>query len=260
MIMMKKERMKNMKKIFKVLSIFLCALLFVNSFLPIFPILAKVQTWFVLPMSIFIIIYVFSYKIQKGKILTMFLGIIYVFLAIQGFIVDPIVGMFCLIFAATLFFLKFEYMHPLNYTSTAIVFLWSLIRNVDGMLAVQRVYTSGYINYIRYFEGTLNYIGYMIVAIISSILVVLVCRLSKNIDFEKVNTVRYNENDKMQENTQIAHNDHDVSYPPSIKQELLEEETVLKQSCEIKFCRKCGFELIEGSEFCSNCGTIVVKE
>ncbi len=29
---------------------------------------------------------------------------------------------------------------------------------------------------------------------------------------------------------------------------------------QIRFCRKCGFELIVGSEFCSKCGTTVVKE
>ena len=29
---------------------------------------------------------------------------------------------------------------------------------------------------------------------------------------------------------------------------------------QIKFCRKCGFELIEGSEFCSRCGTEIAKE
>ena len=28
----------------------------------------------------------------------------------------------------------------------------------------------------------------------------------------------------------------------------------------IKYCRKCGFELIEGSEFCSRCGTKIIKE
>ena len=28
----------------------------------------------------------------------------------------------------------------------------------------------------------------------------------------------------------------------------------------IKFCRKCGFELVDGSEYCSRCGTAVVKE
>ena len=29
---------------------------------------------------------------------------------------------------------------------------------------------------------------------------------------------------------------------------------------QIKFCRKCGFELLDGSEFCSKCGTAIVKE
>ena len=28
----------------------------------------------------------------------------------------------------------------------------------------------------------------------------------------------------------------------------------------IRFCRKCGFELIDGSEFCSRCGTAITKE
>ena len=36
-----------------------------------------------------------------------------------------------------------------------------------------------------------------------------------------------------------------------------EEETEIKD--KIVFCRKCGFKLIDDSEFCSNCGTNIIK-
>lgn len=35
---------------------------------------------------------------------------------------------------------------------------------------------------------------------------------------------------------------------------------VLEEKLKIRFCRKCGFELITGSDFCSRCGAAVVKE
>lgn len=35
---------------------------------------------------------------------------------------------------------------------------------------------------------------------------------------------------------------------------------ILEEKPEIRFCRKCGFELIAGSDFCSRCGAAVVKE
>lgn len=35
---------------------------------------------------------------------------------------------------------------------------------------------------------------------------------------------------------------------------------VSKEMPRIRFCRKCGFELIAGSEFCSRCGTAIAKE
>lgn len=41
-----------------------------------------------------------------------------------------------------------------------------------------------------------------------------------------------------------------------------ESEVAAKEDAHIPavFCRKCGNKLIEGSEFCSSCGTAVIKE
>ncbi len=33
-----------------------------------------------------------------------------------------------------------------------------------------------------------------------------------------------------------------------------------EEKLQIRFCRKCGFELVPGSDFCSKCGTAVVRE
>ena len=38
------------------------------------------------------------------------------------------------------------------------------------------------------------------------------------------------------------------------------EHPVSEEIPRIRFCRKCGFELIDGSEFCSRCGTAITKE
>ena len=43
-------------------------------------------------------------------------------------------------------------------------------------------------------------------------------------------------------------------------EEKAETSPVQEEKPPICFCRKCGFELIEGSEFCSSCGTAVIKE
>ena len=43
-------------------------------------------------------------------------------------------------------------------------------------------------------------------------------------------------------------------------EEKAETSPVQEEKPAIRFCRKCGFELIEGSEFCSSCGTAVIKE
>lgn len=40
--------------------------------------------------------------------------------------------------------------------------------------------------------------------------------------------------------------------------ELFSEEE--KKPHIIKFCRKCGFKLIDGSDYCSRCGTAIIKE
>lgn len=38
------------------------------------------------------------------------------------------------------------------------------------------------------------------------------------------------------------------------------EHPVSEEMPRIRFCRKCGFELIDGNEFCSRCGTAITKE
>lgn len=50
-------------------------------------------------------------------------------------------------------------------------------------------------------------------------------------------------------------------YVPVVK-ETDETPEVVEQTepPKIKFCRKCGFELLEGSAFCSKCGTPIAKE
>lgn len=49
----------------------------------------------------------------------------------------------------------------------------------------------------------------------------------------------------------------DIAVEADIK---TETSPIPKEKPPIRFCRKCGFELITGSEFCSKCGTAVIKE
>lgn len=48
----------------------------------------------------------------------------------------------------------------------------------------------------------------------------------------------------------------DISLEPDVKT----APPVSEEKPPVRFCRKCGFELIEGSAFCSHCGTAVIKE
>lgn len=40
----------------------------------------------------------------------------------------------------------------------------------------------------------------------------------------------------------------------------IERESMISQVPSPRYCRKCGFELIEGSNFCSRCGTPVIRK
>lgn len=51
-----------------------------------------------------------------------------------------------------------------------------------------------------------------------------------------------------------------VSETTVAPQKTVDNQTIPQNPPQIKFCRKCGFELIEDSRFCSHCGTEVLKE
>ena len=65
------------------------------------------------------------------------------------------------------------------------------------------------------------------------------------------------------ENTHMVNYNQIMEYNRNINDEADTIEEVAIQMEEynatsIRFCRKCGFEMIEGSEFCSQCGTKIV--
>lgn len=41
---------------------------------------------------------------------------------------------------------------------------------------------------------------------------------------------------------------------------VFEEKTVVEDTNQVRFCRKCGEKLIDNSQFCRKCGTGIVKE
>lgn len=41
---------------------------------------------------------------------------------------------------------------------------------------------------------------------------------------------------------------------------ILTKMALASEAPKISFCRKCGYELIGNSDFCSNCGTLIPKE
>lgn len=67
----------------------------------------------------------------------------------------------------------------------------------------------------------------------------------QNSDYTK--TVEYNENEV----------DETVASEKTVI--VAEEVPILKDEPRIRFCRKCGFELIDGSEFCNGCGTAIER-
>ena len=49
-----------------------------------------------------------------------------------------------------------------------------------------------------------------------------------------------------------------VVAPAPFQPQVIEHQELPSTPPQIKFCRKCGNKLIEGSEFCSSCGTKVL--
>lgn len=50
---------------------------------------------------------------------------------------------------------------------------------------------------------------------------------------------------------------------PSLPETTEAEQTAMAEQKElpkVRFCRKCGFQLLDGSDFCSQCGVPIVKE
>lgn len=51
-----------------------------------------------------------------------------------------------------------------------------------------------------------------------------------------------------------------ISEQQTIQYQPIVPDMTINNPPQIRYCRKCGFELIVGSEFCSKCGTAVIKD
>ena len=163
-------------------SILMLIFLLTTSFLPIFPIVAKVHAWFVLPMSAFVVIHAFSSETETKRALMGIFGCIYVLVAvfaICGFAENHMLGVLCLIFAATLLLLKVETAHPIIAIATIIIVLWSLSDNIAVIRGVRMRYLNGNINYAAYTRGLLDAVGCLSAVASGGILVFLICKQQK---------------------------------------------------------------------------------
>jgi len=60
--------------------------------------------------------------------------------------------------------------------------------------------------------------------------------------------------------TMIQSGDSAVPVPYDVDSSIPKEMDTTSEVPKIRYCRKCGYELIGNSDFCSNCGTQIAKE
>ena len=101
---------------------------------------------------------------------------------------------------------------------------------------------------------------YFLSFLITPLITMIITACLKNISYE---TNHLNENSVI-ESTDIS--ESATTTPVSLQseqslQDVFNEETVqAPETKKIQYCRRCGFRLIEGSEFCSNCGNKIESE